>query len=98
MTIDRRAFIAGSFSLAAAAVPIPAEARVSREPGVELKLGLVAFSFDKQLRSELRFPPPQLQSRQSSTFFRPAEATSETIWLISVGEASYGRVVSSLHV
>ena len=51
MTVDRRAFIAGSFSLAAAAVPIPAEAGVSREPGVKLKLGLNAFSFDKQLRS-----------------------------------------------
>jgi hypothetical protein len=51
MTTGRRAFIAGSFSLAAAAVPIPAEAKVGREPGVKLKLGLNAFSFDKQLRS-----------------------------------------------
>jgi len=51
MTTDRRTFIAGSFSLAAAAVPIPAEAKVGREPGVKLKLGLNAFSFDKQLRS-----------------------------------------------
>lgn len=50
MTTDRRAFIARSFSLTAAAVPIPAEARASREPGVKLKLGLNAFSFDKQLR------------------------------------------------
>ena len=49
MTIDRRNFFARSAALAAAAA-LPAPARVMRESGVKLKLGLNAFSFDKQLR------------------------------------------------
>src|SRR5580658_7731877 len=47
--IDRRRFLAGSAGLAAAAA-IPAPAKVARESGVKLKLGLNAYSFDKTLR------------------------------------------------
>jgi len=54
MTIDRRKFLTRSAGLAAAAaIPapaIPAPARVSRESGVKLKLGLNAYSFDRPLR------------------------------------------------
>jgi sugar phosphate isomerase/epimerase len=54
MTIDRRKFLTRSASLAAAvAIPapaIPAPARVARESGVKLKLGLNAYSFDTPLR------------------------------------------------
>lgn len=53
-TIDRRKFLTRSASLAAAAaIPrpaIPAPARIARESGVKLKLGLNAYSFDKPLR------------------------------------------------
>ena len=49
MTIDRRNFMVRSAGLAAAAA-VPASARVARESGVKLKLGLNAFSFDRQLR------------------------------------------------
>ncbi|MCU1330811.1 MAG: Xylose isomerase domain protein barrel [Bryobacterales bacterium] len=48
--IDRRNFLSGSAGLAASAA-MPAEARVTRETGVKLKLGLNAYSFDKQLRA-----------------------------------------------
>lgn len=47
-TLHRRKFLTGSLSLAAAA-NLPA--KVTREPGVKLKLGLNAYSFDKQLRA-----------------------------------------------
>jgi sugar phosphate isomerase/epimerase len=47
-SLDRRRFLTCSAGLAAAT--IPAEARVAREPGVKLKLGLNAYSFDKALR------------------------------------------------
>src|SRR5580658_587887 len=50
MTMDRRKFLTGSASLAAAAA-IPASASITREPGVKLKLGLNAYSFDKQLKT-----------------------------------------------
>jgi sugar phosphate isomerase/epimerase len=51
-TLPRRNFLTRSFALAAAAaVPLEAkEAKVAREPGVKLKLGLNAYSFDKPLR------------------------------------------------
>jgi sugar phosphate isomerase/epimerase len=53
-TIDRRKFLTRSAGLAAAAaIPGPlvaAPARVARESGVKLKLGLNAYSFDKPLR------------------------------------------------
>src|SRR5271157_2953998 len=49
MTIDRRRFLGRSASLAAAAA-LPAPARVAREAGVKLKLGLNAYSFDRPLR------------------------------------------------
>ena len=53
-TIDRRKFLARSAGLAAAAAisqpAIPAPARIVREPGLKLKLGLNAYSFDKPLR------------------------------------------------
>jgi sugar phosphate isomerase/epimerase len=49
MTIDRRKFLGRSASLIVAAA-IPAPARVAREPGVKLKLGLNAYSFDGPLR------------------------------------------------
>ncbi|MFY9724274.1 MAG: sugar phosphate isomerase/epimerase, partial [Bryobacteraceae bacterium] len=54
MTIDRRTFLTRSAGLAAAAA-IPAtaiavRAAVAREPGVKLKLGLNAYSFDGPLR------------------------------------------------
>jgi sugar phosphate isomerase/epimerase len=53
--IDRRKFLAGSASLAAAAatpaLAMAAPAKVTRESGVKLKLGLNAYSFDKPLRN-----------------------------------------------
>jgi sugar phosphate isomerase/epimerase len=49
MTIDRRKFLGRSASLAAAAA-IPAPARVTRDSGVKLKLGLNAYSFNGPLR------------------------------------------------
>jgi sugar phosphate isomerase/epimerase len=53
-TIDRRRFLAGSATLAAmASIPTSAFARtetIEREAGVKLKLGLNAYSFNKQLR------------------------------------------------
>jgi sugar phosphate isomerase/epimerase len=53
-TINRRKFLTRSASLAAAAaIPAPvfsAPGGVAREPGVKLKLGLNAYSFDKPLR------------------------------------------------
>ena len=49
MTIDRRKFLGRSAGLVAAAA-IPAPARVARESGVKLKLGLNAYSFDRPLR------------------------------------------------
>ena len=53
-TIDRRRFLAGSATLAAmASIPASAFARtetIEREAGVKLKLGLNAYSFNKQLR------------------------------------------------
>src|SRR5580692_1980199 len=48
-TMDRRSFLTRSASLAAAA-GMPASASVTREPGVKLKLGLNAYSFDKALK------------------------------------------------
>ena len=48
-TIYRRRFLAGSLGLAALSVA-RADERVVREAGVKLKLGLNAYSFDKQLR------------------------------------------------
>lgn len=48
MKIDRRGFLTAGLA-AATAIPAPA-ARVTREPGVKLKLGLNAYSFDKALR------------------------------------------------
>jgi sugar phosphate isomerase/epimerase len=47
--MDRRNFLTRSAGLAAAA-SLPLQAKVSRESGVKLKLGLNAFSFDKQLK------------------------------------------------
>jgi sugar phosphate isomerase/epimerase len=49
-TIYRRRFLAGSFGLAALST-VRADERVAREPGVKLKLGLNAYSFDKQLKA-----------------------------------------------
>jgi len=49
-TIDRRRFLAGSLALAAS-TPAAANERVVREPGVKLKLGLNAYSFDKALKA-----------------------------------------------
>jgi sugar phosphate isomerase/epimerase len=53
-TIDRRMFLAGSATFAAmASIPASAFARtetIEREAGVKLKLGLNAYSFNKQLR------------------------------------------------
>ena len=55
MTIDRRRFLGRSASLAvAAAIPAvaaPPPAKVARESGVKLKLGLNAYSFDAPLRA-----------------------------------------------
>jgi sugar phosphate isomerase/epimerase len=55
MTIDRRGFLGRSASLAvAAAIPAvaaPPPAKVARESGVKLKLGLNAYSFDAPLRA-----------------------------------------------
>jgi len=49
--MNRRKFLAASASLAALpAEALPAEAKVAREPGVRLKLGLNGYSFDKQIR------------------------------------------------
>lgn len=48
--IYRRRFLAGSLGLAALATA-HANEKVLREPGVKLKLGLNAYSFDKQLRA-----------------------------------------------
>lgn len=50
MILSRRSFFAQTTSLAAVA-SIPAHAKVARESGVKLKLGLNAFSFDKPLRN-----------------------------------------------
>jgi len=49
MTINRRKFFGRSASLVAASA-VPAPARVARESGVKLKLGLNAYSFDRPLR------------------------------------------------
>ncbi len=49
ITVNRRNFLTRTSALAAAAA-IPAPAKVVRESGVKLKLGLNAFSFDKALR------------------------------------------------
>ena len=53
-TIDRRKFLTRSAGFAATAtVPgqaYSAPAKIARESGVKLKLGLNAYSFDKQLR------------------------------------------------
>ncbi len=49
MTIDRSKFLGRSAGMVAAAA-IPAPARVARESGVKLKLGLNAYSFDRPLR------------------------------------------------
>ncbi len=49
MPMNRRSFLFRSAG-AAAAAGIPTEARVAREPGVKLKLGLNAYSFDKALK------------------------------------------------
>ena len=48
--MHRRTFLTRTASLAAAAA-IPAPAKVARESGVKLKLGLNAYSFDKPLRA-----------------------------------------------
>jgi len=52
--MDRRNFLTNSAALAvAAASPLavqPAVAKVTRQAGVKLKLGLNAYSFDKPLR------------------------------------------------
>jgi sugar phosphate isomerase/epimerase len=50
VSMDRRNFLGRSAGLAAAAV-IPVAAKVERESGVKLKLGLNAYSFDKQLKA-----------------------------------------------
>lgn len=54
LTLDRRRFLAGSATLAAmASIPASALAKsetIVRESGVKLKLGLNAYSFNKQLR------------------------------------------------
>jgi sugar phosphate isomerase/epimerase len=47
--MDRRNFLTRAAGLAAAAA-LPAHARVARESGVKLKLGLNAYSFDRPLR------------------------------------------------
>jgi sugar phosphate isomerase/epimerase len=49
INLARRKFLAGSLGVAALAGG--AEARVTREPGVKLKLALNAYSFDKQLKA-----------------------------------------------
>jgi sugar phosphate isomerase/epimerase len=53
-TIDRRRFLSSSAALAVmASIPAPAFAKeeiIEREAGVKLKLGLNAYSFNKQLR------------------------------------------------
>jgi sugar phosphate isomerase/epimerase len=50
LTIDRRKFLAGAAATALPAAALPAPDKVAREPGVKLKLGLNAYSFDKALR------------------------------------------------
>jgi sugar phosphate isomerase/epimerase len=49
MSLKRRRFLARTAGLVAAAV-LPADAKITRESGVKLKLGLNAYSFDKPLR------------------------------------------------
>jgi sugar phosphate isomerase/epimerase len=49
-SIDRRRFLAGSLALATS-TPAVANEKVVREPGVKLKLGLNAYSFDKALKA-----------------------------------------------
>jgi sugar phosphate isomerase/epimerase len=49
MSLERRSFLTRTAGLVAAAV-LPAEAKITRESGVKLKLGLNAYSFDKPLR------------------------------------------------
>ena len=49
MNIDRRRWLTNSLALAASASL--AEAKINREKGVKLKLGLNAYSFDKPLRA-----------------------------------------------
>jgi sugar phosphate isomerase/epimerase len=49
MSLERRSFLTRTAGLAAAAV-LSAEAKITRESGVKLKLGLNAYSFDKPLR------------------------------------------------
>ena len=48
--MHRRNFLTGTASLAAATA-LPLQAKVARETGVKLKLGLNAYSFDKQLKA-----------------------------------------------
>src|SRR5689334_5342069 len=48
-TFHRREFLAGSLGLATLSAAHASD-KVMREPGVKLKLGLNAYSFDKQLR------------------------------------------------
>ncbi|HEY3839773.1 MAG TPA: sugar phosphate isomerase/epimerase family protein [Bryobacteraceae bacterium] len=48
--LHRRRFLTGSIGLAALSAASASE-KVSREPGVKLKLGLNAYSFDKQLKA-----------------------------------------------
>ncbi len=48
--IHRRSFLSGSAGLAVGAA-LPLEAKVARESGVKLKLGLNGYSFDKQLKA-----------------------------------------------
>ena len=50
MTVNRRNFLFRSAG-AAAAAGLPAAAKIDRESGVKLKLGLNAYSFDKPLRA-----------------------------------------------
>jgi len=47
--MNRRSFLSSSAGLAAAAA-VPAQAKVARDSGVKLKLGLNAYSFDKPLK------------------------------------------------
>ena len=50
MNSNRRGFLTKAAGIAAS-VAIPAQAKVARESGVKLKLGLNAYSFDKPLRN-----------------------------------------------
>jgi len=67
IAIDRRKFLTGSASFAAAAaIPPPsnaAPAGVAREAGVKLKLGLNAYSFDKRLSQDGRGDHPRDRCR-----------------------------------